>query len=414
MGTNATGRSRRLMLVIAALMPCALLMSTLSVQSSPIEWPVRNDFAHYYITSKLLGQGVDPYAGPITGRYAEHGLQNDFPTDWAGNPPALAVLFVPFSALPPALAFFAWQLLQLASLVSALFLLAVGAGSRDPWRLTVLILMAAGLSYPVVSHFEFSQTQCLILLLVVLGARGLSDSAESRHGPGLFLWGVAASLKLITFPLLGVAIGLRGLRGAAYFLAGCCFLSVLAWPLAGATVFQSFQAHAVPYVLSTLLMFSKVSFSIAGFCINNGLFSPSSALLSRISWAGIGATCLVGYLLARSRRLPLTAVVGSTLALCCISAPTGWAHYFVLTLFGVPMLVVDCERSRFNDLLIAALYGVALFLVNQNYFASGLVGSAWGFVYVGLYLLAMRRLGNPSIAIRRAPQLEQAAGERAA
>ena len=99
-----------------------LAIATLIVSLRSIEVPLSkvhqlNDFAHYYITSTLIRQGKNPYNAPISGLYEGFDLINDVQIERATNPPALALLFVPFTFLSPLLGFWLWTALQLVGIV---------------------------------------------------------------------------------------------------------------------------------------------------------------------------------------------------------------------------------------------------------------------------------------------------------
>jgi hypothetical protein len=81
---------------------------------------VGNDFAHYYISSRLLLTGADVYSTPLQPEYERWGFRYTHPIPSATNPPLLVAIFVPFAMLPPRAAFWAWAFFEVVCLGSML------------------------------------------------------------------------------------------------------------------------------------------------------------------------------------------------------------------------------------------------------------------------------------------------------
>src|ERR1017187_8709485 len=75
-----------------------------------------NDFAHYYITSRLLLTGGDLYSTPLEPEYQRWGFRYTHAIPTATNPPLLVAIFSPFALLPPAMAFWGWVILEILNL----------------------------------------------------------------------------------------------------------------------------------------------------------------------------------------------------------------------------------------------------------------------------------------------------------
>src|SRR5450432_2484004 len=81
-----------------------------------------NDFAHYYISSRLLLAGRDLYSTPLAPEYQRWGFRYTHAIPTATNPPLLVAIFAPFALLPPIMAFWGWVMLEVFSLGCVLVL----------------------------------------------------------------------------------------------------------------------------------------------------------------------------------------------------------------------------------------------------------------------------------------------------
>lgn len=163
-----------------------------------------NDFAHYWLSSRLLLDGRVPYGVPLGPPGRAAGLTLDLGVRYATSTPAFLVLFEPLAALPPRTAYLLWALVQLASLAAVLVLSLRLVEDRVPrWGLRLL----AGLTvvgFSVWDHFFFSQTQLLLMALVLAA---LHLSTRGRHGAAVLLVTAAGLLKLYPLALLPWFVG---------------------------------------------------------------------------------------------------------------------------------------------------------------------------------------------------------------
>ena len=93
------------------------------IAADGVYWYLDNDFAHLYITGKLVDQGLNPYTADLGPLYGSFGFTPTRTIPGAGAPPALAALMMPFALLSPPLAFAMWTILQVVSLLAGVFLL---------------------------------------------------------------------------------------------------------------------------------------------------------------------------------------------------------------------------------------------------------------------------------------------------
>ena len=163
-------------------------------------WYLDNDFAHYYLTGSLVRSGINPYAVNVAPLYAEQGFTPTRDIPQATAPPALAVVMAPFSALSPALAFFAWSAVQVVSFFGVLVLLRHCQVTLSS-RATFGVVLAAIAPLGMFAHLRYGQSQALIFGLVAAGIVLLSHASKVSWRFGAFLCGVSASLKLFTASL---------------------------------------------------------------------------------------------------------------------------------------------------------------------------------------------------------------------
>ena len=89
-------------------------------------WYLDNDFAHYYLTAKLVRNGVNPYLVQLAPLYGEYGFTPTRDISQAGAPPALAAVMAPLAGFSPMVAFGLWSLIQLSALAFGVMVLLKG------------------------------------------------------------------------------------------------------------------------------------------------------------------------------------------------------------------------------------------------------------------------------------------------
>src|SRR6266404_8352036 len=127
-----------------------------------------NDFAHYYISSRLLLTGADLYSTPLQPEYERLGFRYTHPIPTATNPPLLVAIFAPLALLPPIAAFWTWVILEIFCLGWILMLTWRLSADRLSLPVRWLACGAVIASAPVYWHFFFSQCQLLIAAIILL------------------------------------------------------------------------------------------------------------------------------------------------------------------------------------------------------------------------------------------------------
>jgi hypothetical protein len=195
-----------------------------------------NDFYDYWLAAKVLVAGGNPYdAGALAATAAHTGLHYTVGTGYS-YPVLFAYLCLPLSGLPAATASWAFAALSLAGVSLAVALLAAPLTRLRMRELTLLAVLAGGLT-PVAGSLYFGQANLLILPLLALAYRaayrpmalGLATAvklypgaalaaiaAQGRRSTGLFAATLAASVGLTLIPNLAAGKSSSGLAAGLF------------------------------------------------------------------------------------------------------------------------------------------------------------------------------------------------------
>lgn len=380
-----TGRPGQNVAATAARITAAILLAIGGIMIGG--WIVvsygHNDFAHYYLSSRLLASGGLPYGVRLDGLPWAHGLILDAGVHYGTDTPAFLALFAPLAVLPPVAAYYLWALLQLASLGAVIVLsLHLVEGQLPTWAVRTLAA-AIVLAFSVWNHFLYSQTQ-LFLLALVLAAFHLS--VRGRHAPALLVVTAAGLLKLYPFALLPW-FAVRASREAGWRpLLPAAGLAVAALAVAPG-LWAAFLTLGLPHVASYVAG-PYPNVSLAG-TVGRTLREAAGLRLGdtgvRILWAVLAAGVLGGAYAgvwrhpSRPER-ELAALVCAML----LAAPVAWAHYLVWVAPPFVLLAADVGRApsprRLGVLLAVYLLTVGAFnlLLTQVLHRSGGLATALG------------------------------------
>ena len=322
----------------------ALGLALLGIAHIVRDLPARahgNDFAHYYISSRLLLTGADLYSTPLEPEYQRWGFRYTHPIPTATNPPLLVAIFAPFALLPPMAAFGAWVFLEIVSLGCILVL---------TWRLVAdrlsvparwLVCGAVVASAPIYWHFFFSQCQLLIAAVILLAYWCL------RNGrPVSACVAVTTTVWLKLFP--AVLIPWFVWRSSREWSTRWkCAGAVLAWSAAlvvasGLGNWQQFWTHGMKVVDDWITWQIHFNFTVPSFVKNTAWllhgFNPEWSELR--AWANVGA--MIGMVLIilaygvcwKNAHGGTNADLESEFCLLTAAMLAGvseaWGHYFVL------------------------------------------------------------------------------------
>ena len=352
-------------------------------------WFQKNDFAHYYISAKLYHDGVNPYRFKLGPLYKQYGFNPGRYIDLPTNPPALIQLTEPLVFFRPCTAFLIWNLLQLFAFLGAMLLsMRIFPLHASPLE-HFFLLLAAFLNCPFFAHLRYGQTQALMTFLIVIGWL-LLEKRKDREAA--FLWGVAASLKIFTWPLLFVLLKHRGRRSLLWFTAGSVFLQIPFLIRQGPAPFIDYITVTLPYIQKTttgflgnisltgsLLFTTQILAGTKDFYV---IFLP---ILSIVSFFAL----LLGVWLILSRgKCELNTATASVLALSIIFSPTAWNHYLIL-LFPAFILLLSkafkAKDTRLFYLLILIDYmliGSTVGWIKTDSAVNGMISTWWGIAAV--------------------------------
>lgn len=334
---------------------------------------ISNDFAHYYISSRLLLTRADIYSTPLQPQYERWGFRYAHVIPTATNPPLLVTIFAPFAALPPRASFWAWVSFEILSLGSILVLAWQLTASRLSARARRLVCAGIIASAPVYWHFFFSQSQLLIAAMILFAHVCLRNG---RPVTACLTITTAAWLKL--FPVVLVPWFLwRASR--EWKTRWKCVGAALAWSLgvvlaSGLERWNQFWTQGMKVADAWTQWQRHFNFTMPSFVKNVAWllhgFDPAWAGLD--SWARVGA--IIGIILialaygviwcsARGRKSVDIETEFCLLSIAMLAGITvGWGHYYVLLAF--PFAVAVARVVQQPTLGRVAILGISLGMLN--------------------------------------------------
>ena len=301
---------------------------------------VKLDFSAYYAWAQAIRHHIDPYHVDLSLVAQRYGIAIG-PIKTANYPPSFLLMIEPLSKLRPLTAYWVWTGITLCLLATTLFSLLYRA--ELPVRVAIVFASAALLYRPLQCHFEFAQTQVMILSLMVLTMVALRNGREPLAGMAA---GFAILVKAYPLILVLYFLARRRWRAIAYaaitvfagYVLSVLILGHVAWEFFR-PVIVNFEPH------SGAIMLPKIS--IPGALLDMyALLSPSRPLLRLVRVLGIaGAMMVVAVVFETVRRAhddPQSTEHGFGLfvAAMVIVTPNAWPHYMVLLLLPLLQLVV--------------------------------------------------------------------------
>ena len=347
----------------------AALIAVLSVWRIILVLPTRLwgfDFNHFYVSSRLLIQGKNPYLISLEPMSREMGFEFSRDLPIPHYPPSFLWMFAPLVSLPPRVAFAVWVLVEILSLGLLLWLtrqLLKDRLSPRGWR---FLCIAAIASQPIFWQFCFSQVQ-LPLAAVALGAYALHR--RGHHAVACMAVAAAGMLKFYPFVLLPWFVWRSGgsvpTRISRAFLV--IAMSVTVVVVTGPGLWRDFVRLGIP-VAAANEVGRNFHYALPSLVTNLGLaysgLNPSGAA-SRLWWAaGTAAGLLViglAYRLCyRSERDDET-----EFCLLCVAMLAGivtvQGHYFVWLIFPLACAALRvAAKSSTRSILCFSLIVLAL------------------------------------------------------
>jgi hypothetical protein len=327
------------------------------------------DFSHYYVSSRLLLAGQNPYTTPLAPLYEQFGFAGSDRIPVATNPPSLLWAFAPFALLTPAAAFLVWTAFQAVCLGILVWLtwllLRPRLSRRGGWFLTAAVLASPVLVW----HFGYGQTQLLLAALTLVAYALRCRGYPLMACLVLTLAGVLKIFPLVLLPWFVMAPGRVRSRVGRIVVTGVSTVAVVL--ITGPSRWVDYLSHAGPFLTSCVTN-SLYNFSIPSLLTNlgsavNGSVSPM--LVGQGWWiAAVAAGCLMlggAYAVCWAGREDAEASFSLLSAAMLLSAPISWGHYLVFMAFPVAAASARVAAQPTGKRVLT--FGVVFLLLNNLY-----------------------------------------------
>jgi len=234
--------TNRLLDVGAVLLIVAILASWSVIL--PSRWR-NDDFNHYYVGSRMLLEGQNPYRTSIQAMSTALGFTYNDYLPVAGYPPSFLWLFMPLAALSPRAAYAIWVSVEIGSLMAILWLTRRLLGDRLSLRGWLFVIALATISRTVTYHLYYSQSQLLLAALVLAG---YAAQRAGRNGWACVAISTAGILKFYPFVLLPWIVwsGSGGMRARVYRLLGTIGFVLAIVAVTGPGLWRDFFQYSIP------------------------------------------------------------------------------------------------------------------------------------------------------------------------
>jgi len=268
-------------------------------------------------------------------------------------PPTFILAVIPFAAmLTPQAASVAWiAMLNVAFLVGVAIL---PVGRQVRWA----VLLLAGLSWPYLYAVKLGQLGPLLFLLYAIAWRW----ADRPAGPGISA-ALGTAAKLQPLLLFGWALATRRFRAVAVGLGVLLAGAVAAAAVAGPEAWLDWIG-LISRVGSNALTAPQV-LSIGAIVYREGVPVQIATLVQWGSAAVVAATALLAWL-----RYPSSVAIVVTAVASVIVSPIVWAHYAVILLLPVALLL---ERRQWWAAALPIVTWLPVDAIYPVVFATGLL-----------------------------------------
>jgi hypothetical protein len=294
---------------------------------------LRDDFTVFLESARWLRAGVDPYQRP-----ALAGPGNNL------NTPAAALVFLPFSYLPTAVAYELWTAFAIVALVVAARWISIAVA---PGR-SLTVAAAVLITQPVIVSLLLGQTTALLMLLVT--AAWIADRDDRLWRAGL-LMGIAIAAK----PFLGLfafyAIWRRSRALVAGLAGGAAGTLIVGLMVSGIGGYRSWvsalgEISWTAHVLNaSLLGFLTRTFTTTPEVLHTTPLLVRPGLVQPLWWVSAAVVIALGargLLPTRNRDRAWSLILLGSLML----SPLGWMYYAPLA--AGPLLAVAMKSGGFT------------------------------------------------------------------
>ncbi|QDU91335.1 hypothetical protein Pla175_47560 [Pirellulimonas nuda] len=360
--SNAASR-RALLLLMRVGAFAAIAVGAARIADTVAGADARNDFAHYYLSARMLLEGENPYTTPLAPRCEALGFEQDPRIPYGANPPLLIRSMACIAWAPPGAAYLAWLLTQVGCLVGLALVLRrlTFQGGDGTWQLVGLAVLVN--SSAVMTHFYYSQVQ-LPVALAIAGAVLLR--VRGRTASAMALATAAAAFKLYPAVLLPwfLLSGLRGWGDLAKRVAAAAAVGLAALAVTGPEMWLSFVQEGLPVIqlsvggswtnYSLPSLAKMLSGAVAGDLASPPAWSaPLGKLLGLLAIAAAYGRVLYGGLKPAAEASLLCLAMMAASLVC-------WSHYFVLAALPAAVLTAGARGRGPRAMLVAAPLAVLL------------------------------------------------------
>lgn len=233
-------RMATLTIWLAVLVRYAILLPTLPARAT------QYDFSLYYTSAFALRVGIDPYYSNLAplGRLLGCKLPDPFVTNYT---PSFLVTFEPLTRLSIDSAYWVWFAASMGALIAALTIL---FAEYEISGAAMMVTLGLFMLFPgVTAHFEFAQSQFVLLLGLVVMLYGLRHRRDRLAGLAL---GLAVMFKLFPIVMAGYLLSRRRWRALAWTFGTITIGAALLVPFFSLRdLLQFFRNNGQdPYILS--------------------------------------------------------------------------------------------------------------------------------------------------------------------
>ncbi len=295
------------------------------------------DFSHYYASAMVLREGGDPYTTDLQPIGTRLGLKID-QINRGTYPPTFIWCFSPLTRLPVRWAFFVWQALSIVCLAAGLLLLMRETVSR---RAAAWLTLGVVFFAPMELHMAFSQTQFMVLLMLVLVIRALEHSRDAEAGSIL---AAAALLRAYPLAMAGYLVVRRHWKALGWMAVGLAVGGTTT--VAAVGLKTCFDFRYVPAMITQRCFLEDPHQIALGSFIarmfwrlgDSGLIGQHESLREVVSFTVCAAVGIFVMVLTWTRETnenePDTdrRAYSLWIATMILISPTSWDHYLVLLL----------------------------------------------------------------------------------
>jgi hypothetical protein len=338
------------------------------------------------------GQSIYTRHSESVPRYLRY---DDAGRDWTvevnAHPPVSVLALMPLALLPHQAALLVWNVLGLAMLGIAVWIVLGPGGLNCQWWYCLAGCCVLAGSTPLAAQGAAAQLNPLLVLLI---AASWASQRRGQEWVAGGLVGLAAAIKLFPAFLLVYFLAGRRYRAVAAAIGTIVLLHATAVLALGTSDVQHYFQHVVPAVQTWRSAW--LNCSLAGYWarlfdvtdVGTREWFHAPALANALTYATCGAlTAAVAWSSWRANSRPRRdlAFAAAVVAMLLVS-PVTWDHSLLILLVPVAILWYYVARSIESQLLLAALLYVPAFVPAVH---------LWRLLLEPTSLAVMNRLADP-------------------